>query len=116
MPRAAHYRIEARPQTPLRSPIALLVGDGQRRPALAGSIGGGRAKTVLMISLLSDALQIDGSDAEVRVPELALDDGERYALARHLDCVSVAKLMRCEAASHAGHDGEVAQLAPCRGR
>ena len=50
------------------------------------------------------------------MPELALDDGERYALARHLDCVSVPKLMRCEAASHAGRDGEVAQLAPCRGR
>src|SRR5215216_6269955 len=32
-----------------------------------------------------DALQVNGGDAEVGVPELALDDDQRHALAGHLD-------------------------------
>ena len=40
-----------------------------------------------------DALQIDGSDAEVAVAELALDDDQRNAFAGHLDGVGVAELM-----------------------
>jgi len=40
---------------------------------------------------------------EVPVPQLALDDGERYALAGHLDRVRVAKLVRREAASRESH-------------
>jgi hypothetical protein len=35
------------------------------------------------------------------VPELALDDNQRHALASHLDGVGVAELMRREAAAHA---------------
>jgi hypothetical protein len=40
-----------------------------------------------------DVVQIDGSDAEVAVAELALDDDQRNALAGHLDGVGVAELM-----------------------
>src|SRR5687767_11198122 len=36
-----------------------------------------------------DALEIDRSDSEVGVPELALDDDQRHALARHLDGMGV---------------------------
>ena len=61
-----------------------------------------------------DALQVDRGDAEVGVAELALDDDQRYALARHLDGVGVAQLVRREASPHAGLAGDVAQLA--RGR
>lgn len=54
------------------------------------------------------------------MPELALDDIERHALAGHLNGVSVTKLMRGEAASHAGLNGEAAELCPggwrCHGR
>jgi hypothetical protein len=37
-----------------------------------------------------DALEVDRGDAEVGVPELALDDDQRHALARHLHGVGVA--------------------------
>jgi hypothetical protein len=47
-------------------------------------MGAGRRWTVLMISLLSNSFEIDAGDAEVGVPELALDDHQRHALARHL--------------------------------
>jgi hypothetical protein len=43
-----------------------------------------------------DAMEIDGRDAEVAVAELALDDDERHAFARHLDGVRVAELVRRE--------------------
>jgi hypothetical protein len=49
-----------------------------------------------------DALQVDGGDAEVAVAELALDDDQRDALARHLDGVSVTELVWCEAPAHPG--------------
>jgi hypothetical protein len=41
-----------------------------------------------------DALQLDGGDTEVAVPELALDDDQRHAFASHLDGVGVPKLVR----------------------
>ena len=48
---------------------------GQRRsPALAGMTGAVRAWTVLMISVVVDALQVGARDPEVGVPKLALDD------------------------------------------
>jgi hypothetical protein len=37
-----------------------------------------------------DALQVDRSDAEVAVSELALDHDQRHAFAGHLDDVCVA--------------------------
>lgn len=39
-----------------------------------------------------DALEVDAGDAEVGVPELALDHYERHAFVRHLDCVSMPQL------------------------
>ena len=43
-----------------------------------------------------DALEVDAGDAQVGVPELALDDDERYAFVRHFDRVGVPGLMRRE--------------------
>jgi hypothetical protein len=40
-----------------------------------------------------DSLQVDRGDAEVGVPELALDDNQRDALVGHLDRVRVAELV-----------------------
>src|SRR4051795_11881920 len=44
-----------------------------------------------------DALEVDRGDAEVGVAELALDDDQRNAFARHLDGAGVAQLVRREA-------------------
>ena len=49
-----------------------------------------------------DALQIDRGHAEVAVPESALDDVQRHALARQFERVRVAQLVRREAPTHAG--------------
>ncbi len=49
-----------------------------------------------------DPLQVDRGDTEVRVPELALDHDQRDALVRHLDRMSVAELVRGEAATDTG--------------
>lgn len=49
-----------------------------------------------------DALQVDRCDAQAGVPEPALDDDHRDALACHLDGVRVAELMRREAPPDAG--------------
>jgi hypothetical protein len=57
-----------------------------------------------------DALQVDRSDGEVRVPELALDHDKRDALSGHLDGVSMAKLMRCEPPTHTCTRGNESQL------
>ena len=57
-----------------------------------------------------DALQVDRGDAEVAVAELALDDDQRDAFARHLDGVGVAELVRREAPADAGARRGVAQL------
>jgi hypothetical protein len=48
-----------------------------------------------------DPLQVNGRDAEVGVPELALNDDQWHALMRHLDRVRVTELMRCEPTAHA---------------
>jgi hypothetical protein len=40
-----------------------------------------------------EALQVNRCDAEVAVPELALDDDERHTFASHLDGMGMAKLM-----------------------
>jgi hypothetical protein len=53
-----------------------------------------------MISVLS----IRG-DPEVGVPELALDDDQRHAVAGHLDGVRVAELVRRKASPHPGPRG-----------
>jgi hypothetical protein len=57
-----------------------------------------------------DALQVDRSDAEVAVAELALDDDQWHAFASELDGVGVPELVRREAAADAGRDGGPAQL------
>src|SRR3954470_21362713 len=49
-----------------------------------------------------DALQIARGHAEVAVPELALDDVQRHALAQQLKRVRVPQLVRSKAATHAG--------------
>jgi len=62
-------------------PIAMR-DDRQRRQmrsvASTGTIGGRRAWTVSMISVLSTPLQVDRRDPEIGVPELALDDDQRH--------------------------------------
>jgi hypothetical protein len=63
-----------------------------------------------------DALQIDRSDAQVGVPELALDDDRRDALAGHLDGVRVAELMRCQAWADTGPGGGLAEFSACGAR
>jgi hypothetical protein len=55
-------------------------------------------------------------DPEVGMPELPLDDYERYALARHLDSVSMPELMWRRPATHPGCDRGVAQLHTDTGR
>ena len=47
-----------------------------------------------------DPAQVDRGDCKVGVPELALDDEDRYAFAGHLDGVGVAKLVRSEPPTH----------------
>jgi hypothetical protein len=58
-----------------------------------------------------DPLQVDRRGAEIGVAELALDDVERNALARELERMRVAQLMRREAAPDPGADREPAELA-----
>jgi hypothetical protein len=57
-----------------------------------------------------DPTQIDRRDREVSVPELALNDEQRHAFARHLHRVGVSELMRREPASHTRPGGSVVQL------
>src|SRR3989337_157066 len=57
-----------------------------------------------------DALEVDRGDAEVGVPELALDDDQRHALAGHLDGMRVAELVRGKAPTHPGLAGNAAQF------
>src|ERR1019366_10670128 len=49
------------------------------------------------------------------MPELPLDDDERDAFARHLDCVRVPELVWREPASHSCSCGGASEL-PARGR
>jgi len=55
-----------------------------------------------------DPFQVDAGDAEVRVPELALDNDQRDALSSHLDRVRMPRLMRSEAPTDPGGRREVA--------
>jgi hypothetical protein len=55
-------------------------------------------------------LEVDGRDTEVAVPELALDDDQRYAFASHLDGVGVPKLVWGEAAPYSCRGGSAPQL------
>src|SRR5215207_1593834 len=81
-------------------PVALSL---QTRSELwTGTIGARRAWTVSNDLGVVDALEVDRGDAEVGVTELALDDDDRHALARHLDGVRVAQLVWREASPHAG--------------
>lgn len=57
-----------------------------------------------------DPTQIHRGDAEIGMPQLALDDQQRDPLARHLNRVSVAQLMRCEAPPNSGTRGGIVQL------
>jgi hypothetical protein len=62
-----------------------------------------------------DALQVDRRDAEIGVPELALNYDQRYAFVRHLDRVRVSQLMRSKSPSDAGQRSGSPQLLPsCR--
>jgi hypothetical protein len=63
-----------------------------------------------------DPLQLDRSDAEVAVPELALDDEQRDALVRHFYGVRVAELVRREATPDARGCRRSPQLGPRYGR
>ena len=56
-----------------------------------------------------DTAQVRRCDPEVRVPELPLDH-QRDPLARHLDGMSMAELMRREPAPDSGRPGGAAQL------
>jgi hypothetical protein len=60
-------------------------------------------------------LQVDAGRAEVGVPELALDDVERNALAGELDGVRVAQLMWREAPPHVRLGGEPPERDPDAG-
>jgi hypothetical protein len=47
--------------------------------------------------------------------ELALDDEQRHALARHLHRVRVPRLMGHKATAHVGSRGDIVQLGPDTG-
>ena len=55
-----------------------------------------------------NALEVDAGDAQVRVPELALDDDERDSFVRHLDGVGVPELVRRESSADTCRRGRVA--------
>ena len=55
-----------------------------------------------------DAAEVDRGDAEVGVPELALDDDQGDAFSRHLDGVGVTELVGGEPSPDTGLLGGVA--------
>jgi hypothetical protein len=57
-----------------------------------------------------DALQVDRSDPEVGVSQLALDDNQRNPLPSHLDRMGMSKLVWREAAAHTRARGDPPQL------
>jgi hypothetical protein len=59
-----------------------------------------------------DALQVDAGDAEVGVPELALDHDQRDSHVRHFDSVGMPELMGSEATPNAGLGGRAVKLLP----
>jgi hypothetical protein len=62
-----------------------------------------------------DPTQVDRRRAEVGMPELALDDVERHALAGQFERVGVAQLVRREPMPDACARSEAPVLAPDRG-
>jgi hypothetical protein len=62
-----------------------------------------------------NALEVDGSRAEVGVTELPLDDVQRHALAGEFERVRVTQLVRGEAPPDPGAGSEPAELAAHRG-
>jgi catechol 2,3-dioxygenase-like lactoylglutathione lyase family enzyme len=84
---------------------------------LSSPVGASLAHAALLADLAAvDALQRDAREAEVAVPELALDDDQRHAFVGHLDRVSVAQLVRREAAPDSRRRRCASQLGACRGR
>jgi hypothetical protein len=63
-----------------------------------------------------DPLQIDRGDPEVCMPELALNDWQRDALVRHLDCGSMPELVRRKAPTHPSLGRQSAKLTARGGR
>ena len=57
-----------------------------------------------------DALQVDRSDPEIGVSQLALDDNQRKPLPRHLDRMGMSKLVWGEAAADTRARGDPPQL------
>ena len=62
-----------------------------------------------------DPLEVDRSDPEIAMAELALDHHQRDAFVCHLDGVGVTQLVRGEAAAHAGSGGRSTQVGTRRG-
>src|SRR5215211_5862735 len=58
-----------------------------------------------------DPLQVDRRGAEIHMPQLALDDVQRYALAGELERVRVAQLVRREPPPGAGPGSDPPELA-----
>src|ERR687891_1680839 len=75
----------------LSSSAAGLASDAQR--ALDGHHRGAAGVDGVDDLGVVDALEVNGGDPEVGMPELALDDDQRHALAGHLDGVRVAQLV-----------------------
>jgi hypothetical protein len=71
---------------------------------LGSSVRGGSWIAWTIFRVVEPA-QVDRRDREVSVAQLALDDEQRHASARHLDRVSVSQLMRRKASSHTGSGG-----------
>ena len=86
-----------------------------RSDALTGTIGARAGMDGVDDLGVVDALQVDRGNAEVAIAELALDHDQRNALARHLDGVGVAQLVRREAPPHTGCDCGPAEIASCCG-
>jgi hypothetical protein len=63
-----------------------------------------------------DTAQVHGRDRQIGMSELALNDQQRDALARHLNGVRVAQLMGRGPSSHPGTSGCVIQLGTDPGR
>jgi hypothetical protein len=87
-----HSRASARPSSTPRckrrfhaSPAAQLLGGQGADSDHRSTTGVDRFDDLGVV----DALQIDRGDAEVAVPELALDDDQRHAFAGHLDRVGI---------------------------
>jgi hypothetical protein len=80
-----------------------------------GTIGGAACVDGVGGLRVVNSLEGDRGDAEVGVPELALDHDQRPALASHLDGVRVAQPARREASPHAGLPRDAAQLRARRG-